>query len=151
MRPVAVVLLSCTLLSFVSAPVGAETLILPEARWIVPNGKGSREIEVALSLENDRLVLESRDGEVLRSIPYDSVHTISHGTERKRRWLGGLGLGALVHPLGFGLLLTKSKAHYVTVHQDAADTVLKLRSGDYTTTLSALATALPQVPFRPGR
>jgi hypothetical protein len=151
MRPVAVVVLSCTLLSLASAPAGAETQTLSEARWIVPHGKGSREIEVALSLENDRLILESRDGEVLRSIPYDSVRTISHATERKRRWLGGLGLGVLVHPLGFGLLLTKSKAHYVTVQHDGADTILKLRSGDYTTTLSALATALPHVPFRPGR
>ena len=96
------------------------------ARWIVEKKK----IETLVTLESDALVLRSRAGDVLRSIPYTSVRTAAHARTRHRRWAAGAVLGA-VAPLGYAAALTKSTRYQVTLFGRDAATVLELDGAAY--------------------
>jgi len=149
MKPFGAAGLFCLALSASSAL--ADTQTFDDVRWIVPNGKGTRDVKVVLSLEDDRVVLASHDGEVLRSIPYESLETISNSVVRRRRWTGGLLTGSFISPLGYGLLFTKSKKHYITLFEKDEATVVKLDGEDYATVLAMLARRAPQPPIQVSR
>jgi hypothetical protein len=110
-----------------------------DARWVVPHGKGTRDIKAVLSVEDNAIVLLARNGDVLRELPYDSLTTISHSTTRSRRWVSGLVTGTVINPLGFGFLFLKSKKHYVTFYQDDRATVVRLNGDAYANVLASLA------------
>jgi hypothetical protein len=133
-RSIGVALL-CMLIPSPMAFAGTVPVASHQARWVVPDGKGTREIKAALTLDDAGVVLRSESGEILRSVPYESLRSVSYGTTGHRRWTSGLLVGTLVNPIGYALILTKSKSHYVTFLQDDAATVVKLEGSDYSRVL----------------
>jgi hypothetical protein len=115
-----------------------------DVRWVVPHGKGTKEIKAVLSVEDDALVLRSQSGERLRHLSYDSLNTVAPSTTRHRRWVAGLALGTVVSPLGYGLIFTKSRRHYITFFQDDMTTVVKVSGDDYPRALTQIQSRLPQ-------
>jgi hypothetical protein len=144
MSRMSAVALSCALLASSPAVAAPRASGSYDARWIVAQGKGTKEVKAVLILEEDGVALRSRSGELLRSLPYASLDTVTHSTTRHRRWVSGLAVGALVSPVGLALALTKSTRHYVTFAQGESATVVKLDGDDYADALMRLQPRLPQ-------
>jgi len=144
MSRVNAVALSCALLVSSSAVAAPRLNGSYDARWLVSHGKGTKDVKAVLTLEEEGVVLRSRSGEMLRSLPYESLDTVTHSTTRHRRWVSGLAVGALVSPVGLALALTKSTRHYVTFAQGETATVVKLDGDDYADALMRLQPRLHQ-------
>ena len=124
-----------------------------ETKWVVPkgNGKGTKDVKTVMNIEDDSVVLRSIDGQVLKVLPFDSMNTVSHFTSRHRRWVSGLALGTLVNPVGYAVLLTKSKRHYVTFFDRDGSTVLQLKGDDFAPALAQIQRHLPRPVVRATR
>ena len=144
MKRLSGVVVFCALWSASPAMAATPSGTSHEARWLVPHGKGTREVKTVLTVEDEGLVLRSQSGDVLRTLPYESLKTVSHATTRHRRWVSGVLVGTLVNPIGLGLLFTRSERHYITFFQDDAATVIKLGGEDYANVLGAIASRTSQ-------
>jgi hypothetical protein len=117
-----------------------------EAKWVVSkgNGKGTKEVRAIMNIEDDSVVLRSNRGEVLKVLTFDSLNTVSHSTSRHHRWVSGLALGTFVNPVGYVVVLTRSKRHYVTFFDQEGSTVLQLKGDDLAPALAQIQRHLPR-------
>jgi hypothetical protein len=125
-----------------SAPREAATPAPPvtfnKVKFLVPDGDKTRERDVVLRLQGDRLAIEDEDlGSTLRVLPYASIDGGVYSLSKHPRWKSGLVAVAAVGVFAAPIFFMKGTKHWFTLHSGDDFVVLQLDKNNYRAILPA--------------
>jgi hypothetical protein len=132
-------------LSLLCVSVAQDRPIQPESfdniGMLVPDGKKTKEENVRLKLESDRIVVEERKGgTVKKEFKYADIKSAEYSYSKHPRWKAGAGVAIAVGIFALPLFFMKGKKHWLTVKTETDYAVLRLDKNNYKVILPSFET-----------
>jgi hypothetical protein len=125
-RYVAAVLVVCVLLAQTAV---ADTFT--NVKLMVNTGDKGEEQEAILLFEQTALVVRSRSGSVLKTMPYADIKGAEYSYAKSPRWKSGIGLAVAVGIFALPVFFMKGKKHWLTIAAEKDFAVLRLDKNNY--------------------
>ena len=133
-----------------AAPAPApETPVIPaftpqsygDIKTLVADGDKTKEIDVLLGLEHDKVVVRNRDnGSVLRSTAYQSIAAATYAHTKSPRWQDGENMAPVPKNFGGSGFFLKSSKHWLTLQSKSDFLILRLEDKNVRAVLSSIET-----------
>ena len=109
-----------------------------KVKLMVNTGGKSEPANVVLFLENDRVVIRSKDGGAeLKNLAYADIRAAEYSFSKSPRWKSGVGAAIAVGVFALPIFFMKGKKHWLTVHGKGDFALLQLDKNNYKIVLPA--------------
>lgn len=120
---------------------GADDVTFHKARYSTV--KEPRESDVSLTVTDSKMLIQGTKENGLKiEIPYSSIDSISYEVAARHRVGEGAGVASLSPGVGFVLMATKTKSHWLDIDYHVGDikqlTILRLDKSEYKNVIAAL-------------
>jgi hypothetical protein len=107
-------------------------------KLMVNTGDRPAATEVILRLEDERLVIRSKNGGAeLKSFAYAVIKSAEYSYSKSPRWKSGIGAAVAVGIFALPIFFMKGKKHWLTIHAGDDYAMLQLDKGNYKIVLPA--------------
>lgn len=125
-------------------PTVAHADTFRKVKLIVNTGERGEEQEVVLRFDPEALVISSKGGTVLKTMPYAEIRSAEYSYSKSPRWKSGIGAAVAVGIFALPVFFMKGKKHWLTLTSERDFALLRLDKNNY-------KLILPAVEVRTGR
>jgi hypothetical protein len=107
-------------------------------KLMVNAGGKAEEQDAILRLEDEALVVVSKGGTVLKSLPYDTMKSLEYSYSKSPRWKSGTAAAVAVGVFAIPIFFMKGKKHWLTAVNGSEFALLHLDKNNYKIILPAI-------------
>lgn len=135
----AIAILSVFMIHTLAPPVMAEQF--QKVGLIVAGAEKAQEVDVILSLEENRLAIRTKDSlNDLKVLPYKEIKAAEYSFSKHPRWKSGGAAAVAAGVFALPIFFLKGKRHWLTIRTSNDYAVLRLDKNDYRLILVAFET-----------
>lgn len=133
-----VVALSLAALFVYLPPVAYAADQFSNIKLMVNTGDKADEQDAVLRIEDEALVIRSKGGTILKTLPYATMKSMEYSYSKSPRWKSGAAMAVAVGIFALPLFFMKGKKHWLTTVSGEEFALLRLDKNNYKIIIPAL-------------